>query len=600
MIRRQTQRQTQRQGAGTRAVMRIMVAAVILAAPLTIALPHASAAVIASVLPTFPTGVVVGQSNVAGNVTITNNSTNPENAGNVTVTSVTLIPSCGVLIATSDCPAGSRDPGVFQISTAVGSAGGACAGKTFTVTVIDSAQGKLQLTPNSTIILGPPGSATAVCQINVTFTVLKMPTLDANPGAGVQTAQMAAAVATHPDGSSSASFGASITTVRVQPTLVTAASAPVVVGSAVSDRATLSGGVNPTGVMTFDLYGAQDARCSQASLFKSTISVSGNGSYQSQLFVPPAPGSYHYVASYSGDANNAAVTGTCAAPHETAIVRHLAPGDYDRDGRTDIGVFRPNAVWRVRLSNGGTLSVTYGVAGDIPVPGDYDGDGKSDVGVYRPSTGTWYLRLSSVGDIVRVLGSPGDVPVPGDYDGDGRTDIAVYRPSTGVWYEHLSSGADTSFTYGIAGDVPVPADYDGDGKVNIAVYRPSGGFWYIHNSSGGDTFASYGAAGDIPVPGDYDGDGKADISVFRPSSGAWLIRRTTTGTDLVIFFGASGDIPVPGDYDGDGLTDIAAYRPSTGVWYIHRSAGGDTSTLYGAPRDIPLPLPAAIRLAYFP
>jgi hypothetical protein len=579
--------------------MRVLVASVVLAVPLSVALPHASASVMASVLPTFPTGVVVGQSNVAGNITITNNSTSPENTGNVTVTSVTFVPSCGVLIATADCPAGSRDPGVFQISSALGAAGGACAGKTFTLTVIDSAQGKLQLTPDSTITLGPPATATAVCQINVTFSVLKMPTLDANPGSGVQTAQMAAVIASHADGASSASFGAAITTVRAQPTLVTTASRPVVVGAAVSDRATLSGGLNPTGVMTFDLYGAHDATCSQASLFKSTVSVSGNGSYQSQAFVPSAPGSYRYVASYSGDANNALITGTCGAPHETAIVRHLAPGDYDRDGRTDIGVFRPNATWRVRLSSGGNRSGPYGVAGDIPVPGDYDGDGQTDIGVYRPSTGTWYLQLSSVGDIVRVFGSPGDVPVPGDYDGDGRTDIAVYRPSTGVWYEHLSSGTDTSFTYGIPGDVPVPADYDGDGKVDIAVYRPSGGYWYIHNSSGGDTFAAYGASGDIPVPGDYDGDAKADISVFRPSNGAWLIHRSTTGTDLLAFYGASGDIPVPGDYDGDGLTDIAVYRPSTGVWYIHRSSGGDTTLLYGAARDIPLPLPAAIRMAYF-
>ena len=40
---------------------------------------------------------------------------------------------------------------------------------------------------------------------------------------------------------------------------------------------------------------------------------------------------------------------------------------------------------------------SWGGSGDMPVPGDYDGDGKTDVGVFRDWTGIWYILKSSTG-----------------------------------------------------------------------------------------------------------------------------------------------------------------------------------------------------------
>ena len=37
---------------------------------------------------------------------------------------------------------------------------------------------------------------------------------------------------------------------------------------------------------------------------------------------------------------------------------------------------------------------SFGLNGDKPQPADYDGDGKSDLGLFRPSTGTWEFLLS--------------------------------------------------------------------------------------------------------------------------------------------------------------------------------------------------------------
>jgi surface antigen len=85
-----------------------------------------------------------------------------------------------------------------------------------------------------------------------------------------------------------------------------------------------------------------------------------------------------------------------------------------------------------------------GLAGSV---GDYNKDGTTDIAVFRPSTGNWHIR--SIADI--PYGEPGDIPVPGDYDGNGSIEAAVFRPSTGYW--HIRGQA--SVPYGESGDVPV-------------------------------------------------------------------------------------------------------------------------------------------------
>jgi hypothetical protein len=261
--------------------------------------------------------------------------------------------------------------------------------------------------------------------------------------------------------------------------------------------------------------------------------------------------------------------------------------DFDRDGRTDIAVFRPSSgTWHVLFSSNNFLSSSqFGASEDIPVSGDYNGDARTDIGVFRPSNGTWYTPIAGR---TQQFGLNGDVPVHGDYDNDGRTDVAVFRPSLRTWFIQLSSnGALRSVQFGFETDKPVPADYDGDGKTDIAVYRPSNGSWYVLRSSDNQFFGmQFGISTDKPVPADYDGDGRADIAVFR--DGVWYINRSSNNSLLVFQWGMAGDKPVPGNYDGDEKTDIAIFR--NGVWWIWLSTANNYAVRqFGLADDIPIP-----------
>ncbi|MCA1683920.1 MAG: hypothetical protein LC708_02160, partial [Actinobacteria bacterium] len=114
--------------------------------------------------------------------------------------------------------------------------------------------------------------------------------------------------------------------VRAAPALTTVASPPVLLGGTVSDTATLTGGITPTGTITFELFGPDNPTCTGAPVFTSTVPVAGNGDYQSGDFLPVVPGVYRFQATYSGDANNAPQGPTaCTDPLEDVLVT-AAPG----------------------------------------------------------------------------------------------------------------------------------------------------------------------------------------------------------------------------------------------------------------------------------
>jgi hypothetical protein len=117
----------------------------------------------------------------------------------------------------------------------------------------------------------------------------------------------------------------------VTPTLTTVASPGVQAGSGatLTDTATLSGGKAPTGSITFLLFPPSDPTCSGKVVdAKSTVTVVDPNPTVSQPFAPTTPGTYHWIAVYTGDTHNGAVNGACSDPNEAVVVSPapVAPG----------------------------------------------------------------------------------------------------------------------------------------------------------------------------------------------------------------------------------------------------------------------------------
>ncbi|MEA2369700.1 MAG: hypothetical protein QOH12_94, partial [Solirubrobacteraceae bacterium] len=117
----------------------------------------------------------------------------------------------------------------------------------------------------------------------------------------------------------------SVTVTSAPPTITTTASAPVAAGGTISDSAVLSGGFSPTGTITFTVFGPNNATCTGTPLGTSTVTVTGNGTYPSGPFTTTGAGTYNFVAVYSGDVNNAAVTSACGAPGESVTTAKAPP-----------------------------------------------------------------------------------------------------------------------------------------------------------------------------------------------------------------------------------------------------------------------------------
>jgi hypothetical protein len=160
----------------------------------------------------------------------------------------------------------------------------------------------------------------------------------------------------------------------VQPTIATSATAAVVQGAAISDTATLSGSNNATGDIVFRAYGpSATAVCTADNLVftSAPVTVTGDDTYGPVSFTPTAAGTYHWIASYSGDVNNLPAAGTCGAAGETSVVNPPAPGE-------------PTIATRA------TTPVTVGatISDTAVVSGGTDPTGTVDFALYGPNDAT--------------------------------------------------------------------------------------------------------------------------------------------------------------------------------------------------------------------
>jgi hypothetical protein len=234
-----------------------------------------------------------------------------------------------------------------------------------------------------------------------------------------------------------------------------------------------------------------------------------------------------------------------------------------------IGTFRPaSSLFLLRNSNtagNSDINIEFGQSGDLPVAGDWDGNGVTDVGVFRPSRGEFVLRVPQGGNTFSTItvnfGAPGDLPVAGDWNGDGIDTPGVFRPgSVGTFLltNTITNGSapspDIVFSFGVNGDRPVAGDWDGDTVDTIGVFRTNGvGEFHLSNDfeNSTDIFFNFGTKGDLPLAGDWTGKGFDTVGVFRPGkSTMFLANNFANVADLFFVFGQSGDLPLAGNWDG--------------------------------------------------
>ena len=331
---RDSQRARER-GARGRWVCALAVAASVLLLPAA-----AQAGVGASAVPSFPTTVTVGDTGVPATIQLGNANDAPDTAatnyvcnattgGACSGPGITLIASCGALGDFSACV--TPDPGVFRISpTATGVAGTGCAGMSFAVAPFEPS-GRVRFTPVGGQRVTLAGAGTR-CRIAFTFDVLRAPSVDQSAAAGgLQTAQVADNTQQlEATGLTASARGSSagLTVLRARPAIATQASESVEVGGRLTDTAVVTGRVNPVAGATVDfrLYGPGDANCTEPPVFQSLgRPVGADGRAVSEPYTTTAAGTHHWVASYSGDANNEPVSGACNDADENVVVTARPP-----------------------------------------------------------------------------------------------------------------------------------------------------------------------------------------------------------------------------------------------------------------------------------
>jgi hypothetical protein len=109
------------------------------------------------------------------------------------------------------------------------------------------------------------------------------------------------------------------------PNLSATATSAVTVGSTINDEATLTGGFEAGGQLTFRAFGPNNQTCAGTPKYEDTVAVNGDGSYSPSGFAPVPAGLYRWTVQYGGDANNEPASLGCGAANQSSVVNRASP-----------------------------------------------------------------------------------------------------------------------------------------------------------------------------------------------------------------------------------------------------------------------------------
>lgn len=199
-------------------------------------------------------------------------------------------------------------------------------------------------------------------------------------------------------------------------------------------------------------------------------------------------------------------------------------GDWDGDGRDEVGVSRDGSGYKVfyLFRNYAEASpywiAAYGPEKSAPFAGRWVKERADAIGVF--TGGTFFLKnavFSGVADVTSTFGDTAGSPIIGDWNGDQRDTVGTYRDGA---FQLTDQGAapflTRLFKFGSPGDKPVAGDWNGDGVDTVGIYRD--GVFTLTNLTAppfADTWqVRMDVPGSVPLAGDWDGDGADEPGLY--------------------------------------------------------------------------------------
>ncbi|HET9624083.1 MAG TPA: VCBS repeat-containing protein [Kofleriaceae bacterium] len=276
-------------------------------------------------------------------------------------------------------------------------------------------------------------------------------------------------------------------------------------------------------------------------------------------------------------------------------------GDFNGDGKDDYARVGATGVWIFQSTGNTTGSnlftprfVAYasGLTFDEPttwetIVGDFDGDGRTDIGRlgdhqawilhFDPATPAFFRQDHQLYNNPDVnFGQPTKwKTVVGDFNGDGKTDYGRLGDAES-WFFYANPALTQKFAqdkqvyeapiigFGLPSSFQtVVGDFNGDGRDDY-MRLDSAGEWTFESTSGTNLFrqgfVAYSTVANnfgnpstwTPVVGDFNGDGKVDYARIG-DTGAWLFYSVTN---------ALGNLTSPINQEFDGYVGLSFGQPT--------------------------------------